>query len=68
LKINKNVALVVWHKDWENVCVGVELRGIAEEQKTGKWFDLIKKLPENQGYNIKSAIVVKVKKVKKLLS
>lgn len=68
LKNNPKVSLAVWHKDWEDVCVGFEIKGEAENCTTGPWFDLVKNLPENEGYDIKSAIVVTVKEIKKLLS
>lgn len=68
IKNNKQVSLVVWHKDWEKVCIGFELKGRAENINTGKWFDFVCNLPDNEGYDIKSAIVVTVLKIKKLLS
>lgn len=68
LEFNKNVSLAVWHKDWENVCVGFEIKGVAENFTSGDWLEFAKKLPDNEGYNIKSAIVVTVSIVKKLLS
>lgn len=68
LEHNNNVSLVIWNPEWEKSCVGFELVGQAENYTTGKWFDYVKKMPENEGYNIKSAIVVNVKKIKKLLS
>lgn len=68
LKNNKNVALVVWNKEWEAACIGFELKGTAEHYESGKWFDFVKNMPENKGYDVKGAIVVSVKKIKKLLS
>lgn len=68
LKNNKNVALVVWNKEWETACVGFELKGVAENYESGKWFEFVKNMPENKGYNVKSAIVISIKKIKKLLS
>lgn len=68
LKNNKNVALVVWNKEWETACVGFELKGTAENYESGKWADYVKNMPENKGYDVKGAIVVSVKKIKKLLS
>jgi uncharacterized pyridoxamine 5'-phosphate oxidase family protein len=65
---NNNVALTVWNKEWETACVGFEIRGTAKNYKTGKWFDFVKSMPDNEGYDVKSAIVVLVKKIKKLLS
>jgi uncharacterized pyridoxamine 5'-phosphate oxidase family protein len=65
---NDNVALVVWNKEWEKACVGFELSGKAKNYTSGKWFDFVKNMPENKGYRIRSAIVVKVTKIKKLLS
>jgi hypothetical protein len=34
----------------------------------GKWLEYVQKLPDNEGYKITSAIVITVKKIKKLLS
>lgn len=68
LRKNNNVALAVWNKEWETACVGFEIKGEAENQTAGEWFEFVKNMPENEGYDIKSAIVVKVKNIKKLLS
>lgn len=68
IKNNSSVALVVWNKEWEIACVGFELRGTARNYTSGKWFEFVKDMPENKGYKIKSAIVVKVKKIKRLVS
>ena len=65
---NENVSLVVWNKEWEKACVGFELIGQAKNYTSGKWLDYVCQLPENKGYKIKSAIVVKIIKIKKLLS
>lgn len=65
---NRNVSLVVWNKEWERACVGFEIKGVAKNQTSGKWHEFVKKMPDNKGYDIKSAIVVKVNKIKKLLS
>ncbi len=65
---NNNVALVVWNKEWEKACVGYELVGKAKNYTEGKWFDFVCGLPDNKGYEIKSAIVVSITKIKKLLS
>jgi hypothetical protein len=68
LKSNNKVALVVWNKDYDKACIGFELIGIATNFTQGKWYDYVCKLPDNKGYKIKSAIVVKIIKIKKLLS
>jgi predicted pyridoxine 5'-phosphate oxidase superfamily flavin-nucleotide-binding protein len=68
IKANKNVSLVVWNNNWEKACVGFELKGTAENYTSGKWFELVKNMPDNKGYNVKSAIVVTITKIKKLLS
>lgn len=65
---NNNVALTVWNKEWETACVGFEIKGTAKNYENGKWLDFVKKLPDNEGYDVKSAIVVSIKKIKKLLS
>jgi predicted pyridoxine 5'-phosphate oxidase superfamily flavin-nucleotide-binding protein len=63
---NPNVALVVWNKDWEEKCVGYELRGVAQYFRSGKWYKMIKKIPENKGEPCKGAILVTINKIKKL--
>jgi predicted pyridoxine 5'-phosphate oxidase superfamily flavin-nucleotide-binding protein len=68
LEVNKNVSLAVWHKDWEEVSIGFEIKGIADNFTNGEWFDFVKKLPDNDDYDIKSAIIVTVVSIKKLLS
>ena len=68
LRFNNNVSLVVWNKEWKNACVGFELQGKAKNYTTGKWFDFVSKLPDNEGCKIVSAIVVKTTKIKRLLS
>lgn len=65
---NNNVALVVWNKEWETACVGFELKGVAENYESGEWFEFVKNMPENKGYDVKSAIVISVEKIQKLLS
>lgn len=68
IKSNKHVSLVVWNKDYDKACIGFELIGIASNYTEGKWFDYVCRLPDNEGYRIKSAIVVRIIKIKKLLS
>ncbi len=68
LKSNANVSLVVWNKEWERACVGFELIGKAKNYTEGRWLEHANGLPDNEGYKIISAIVVRVVKIKKLLS
>lgn len=68
LEYNNNVSLVIWNPEWEKACVGFELAGTAKNYTSGKWLGYVQSLPDNKGYNIISAIVVKVNKVKRLLS
>lgn len=65
---NENVALVVWNKEWETACIGYELIGKAKNHTSGKWFDLVRQMPDNEGYTINSAIVIKITKIKPLIS
>ena len=65
---NENVSLAVWNKEWEKACVGYEIMGKAKNHIGGKWFDLVCSMPDNAGYKINSAIVVKISKIKKLES
>jgi predicted pyridoxine 5'-phosphate oxidase superfamily flavin-nucleotide-binding protein len=68
LNNNNNVSLVIYNPEWEKSCVGFELIGKAKNYTNGKWLKYVKELPDNEGYDIKSAIVVSIKKIKKLLS
>jgi len=68
IKSNPNVAMVVWNKEWEKASVGFELVGKAKNYTEGKWLKFVCDLPDNKGYKIKSAIVVTVTKIKRLLS
>ena len=68
IKRNSNIAISVWHSDFESVCVGFELSGTAENVTEGKWYEFVKDMPENKGYDIKSAIVVTVTEARKLES
>ncbi|MBU1204897.1 MAG: pyridoxamine 5'-phosphate oxidase family protein [Nanoarchaeota archaeon] len=66
IKINPNVALTVWSRNWEDDCKGFELKGIAEYFKDGRWYEEIKKIPENEKMPCKGAILVTVNKIKRL--
>lgn len=66
IKQNPKVSLVVWNKDWEENCVGYELKGNAEYFTEGKWIDFIKKIPINEGEPCNGSILVKINKVKVL--
>ncbi|MFH1752468.1 MAG: pyridoxamine 5'-phosphate oxidase family protein [archaeon] len=66
IQLNSSVALTVWNQDWKEKTVGFELKGIAEYFLQGKWFDFVKKIPENKGEPCKGAILITVKKIKRL--
>ncbi len=66
IKRNPNVAITVWNKNWKKNCIGYELNGTAEYFTNGKWYEMIKKIPENQGEPCKGAILIKISKIKKL--
>lgn len=66
IKSNSRVSLVVWNKEWETACAGFELIGKATSHESGIWFDYVQKLPDNDGYDIKSAIVIEIEKIKRL--
>ena len=63
---NPNVALSVWNTEWKEETIGYELIGKAEYHKEGKWYKMIKEMPENEGEACKGAILIKVEKIKKL--
>lgn len=64
---NPNVALTVWNKEWKENCIGYELTGNADYFTDGKWYEMIKKMPENKGCPCKGAILIKISKIKKLV-
>jgi len=66
IKINPNVSLVVWEKNWKENCIGYELRGTAKYFTEGKWIDFIKRIPEIKGEPCKGAISVKLNNIKVL--
>lgn len=55
IKQNKNVALVVWNRDWEKNCFGYKLKGKAKYFTSGKWKNFVDKMPENKEYKPKGA-------------
>ena len=64
LQRNPNVALVVWNKEWQENCIGFELRGTAQYFTEGSWVEMVKKI--HQGFPAKGAILVTITKIKKL--
>lgn len=64
---NPNVALTVWNKEWKEKCMGYELTGNGSYFTEGKWYDMIKEMPENKEYPCKGAFVIKITKIKKLV-
>lgn len=62
---NSNVALTVWNRNWEENCIGYELKGIAKYFKEGKWKEMVKKI--HKGFSPKGAILVTINKIKKLV-
>ena len=66
LKRNPNVSIAVWNKNWEENCVGYELRGSAEYFTSGKYYEMVKSMPENRGEPCKGVIVVTINKIEKL--
>jgi len=66
IKKNPNVALVVWTRNWEEQCIGYELKGKAEYFTGGKWLESIKKIPENKDAPCKGAILITINKIKVL--
>ncbi|MFH0936610.1 MAG: pyridoxamine 5'-phosphate oxidase family protein [Candidatus Woesearchaeota archaeon] len=66
LQKNPNIALAIWNKDWKENCIGYELIGTAEYFTEGKWYNIIKNIPENKGEPCKGAILVTINKIKSL--
>jgi predicted pyridoxine 5'-phosphate oxidase superfamily flavin-nucleotide-binding protein len=63
---NPNVSLGVWARNWEEDCVGYELKGTAQYFKQGEWINYIKKIPENRRQPCKGAVLVVIKEIKNL--
>lgn len=68
IRQNPNVALAVWSRNWEENCIGYELKGTAEYFTEGKWYDIMKQNPETAGEPRKGAIVITINKIKELTS
>ncbi len=66
IRRNPNVALSVWNTGWKKNCVGYELRGTAKYFKKGKYYEAVKRIPENKGEPLKGAVVATIKKIKRL--
>jgi len=66
IKHNNNVSLAVWNHNWKEHCVGFELIGKADYFESGKWVDMMKTFPINQGEPCKGAIIVTVNKIEVL--
>jgi len=64
INLNPNVSLVVWERNWEENCIGYELKGIAKYFKEGKWLEFIKNIPINKNEPCKGAILVKINNIK----
>jgi len=67
IKSNPNIALVVWPANWKKNCVGFELKGKAEYFTSGKYLDIVKKLPINKDEDTKGAILITLNKIKSLV-
>ncbi len=67
IKLNPNVALVVWISNWKENCIGYELKGKVEYFTSGKWVEAIKKIPANNGESCKGAILITINKIKPLI-
>jgi predicted pyridoxine 5'-phosphate oxidase superfamily flavin-nucleotide-binding protein len=68
IRQNPNVALAVWSRNWEENCIGYELKGTAEYFTEGKWYDIMKQNLETAGEPQKGAIVITINKIKGLAS
>ena len=47
-------------------CIGYELKGTAKYFKKGKYYSLVKEIPENKEEPCKGAILITINKIKKL--
>ncbi|MEI6040126.1 MAG: pyridoxamine 5'-phosphate oxidase family protein [Candidatus Berkelbacteria bacterium] len=62
IETNPNVCLAVWDKDWN----GYKIIGQAKYFATGKYMDLVKAMPENEGLPAKGAILIEVSELLEL--
>ena len=61
ISFNKNVSLSILIGD-----AAYELKGTAEYFSNGPLVEQIKKIPENMGFPCKGAIIISIKKIKKM--
>ncbi len=66
IKQNPLIAIAVWDDSVSGKEYGYKLYGQANYHHNGKWLDIVKKLPANQGYPAKGAIVFKPEKIVKI--
>ena len=64
IKRDSRICLAVWTKDWDE---GYKFQGLAKYYSKGKYYELVKKLKENEGYPAKGALVVLVNDITKLI-
>jgi predicted pyridoxine 5'-phosphate oxidase superfamily flavin-nucleotide-binding protein len=55
LEANSQVCLALWSTDGEE---GYKLKGTAQYFSSGKWLDMVKRMPENDELPAKGAILV----------
>lgn len=66
IKRNPSIALAVWSRNWEEECVGYELKGEAKHFTSGKWKEFVERMPENKELKPKGAILIEIKRIKEL--
>ncbi len=61
---NNKVCLCAWSQDGE---LGYRIKGFASYHQNDEWHEFVKKLPENEGFPSKGAIVIEPVNVTKLV-
>ncbi len=61
---NPNTAFAVWNRNWEENCIGYELKGTAKYFTEGKWHEMIKKI--HKGFPAKGAVLITINRIKRL--
>jgi predicted pyridoxine 5'-phosphate oxidase superfamily flavin-nucleotide-binding protein len=54
-----DITVLAWDKDM----TGYKMIGRAEYYTTGKWFDMVKTLPDNYNLTPKGAVIIRVEKI-----
>ncbi len=65
IKVNGQVSLLVWARDWEDSCISFTVKGKAYYLETGEEVEFVKNLEENKDEDMKGVIVISPIDIKK---